>query len=53
MDWVRQGVSHVIEGSVLAFLTWEEVELRACGTKDISTEALKAISVYNVGEDNK
>jgi hypothetical protein len=53
MEWVRQGVNHVIDGSILSFLTWEEVELRACGTKDITTEALKAISVYNVGEDNK
>lgn len=47
MDWLRQGVTHVVDLSVLAFLTWEEVELRACGPKDIDLEALKAITRYD------
>ena len=44
MAWVRQGVSFVLDMSILSFLSWDEVELRACGPKDISTEALKAIT---------
>ena len=44
MAWVRQGVSHVLDMSILSFLSWEDVELRACGPKDIQTEALKAIT---------
>jgi E3 ubiquitin-protein ligase HERC1 len=51
--WIREGVEHVIPLPVLAFLTWEEVELRACGPKDINIDALKAISEYNVGADHK
>lgn len=53
MGWVKQGVNHVVDLSIMAFLTWEEVELRACGPKDISVEALKAISNYNVSADHK
>jgi len=53
VEWIRAGVEHVIPLPVLAFLTWEEVELRACGPKDVNTDALKAISEYNVGADNK
>jgi hypothetical protein len=54
MEWVKRGVSYVIELSILAFLTWEEVEIRACGRKDIEIADLKAISEYNyVSEDHK
>lgn len=44
MDWLKQGVSYVLDVSILSFLTWDEVELRACGAKDIETAALKAIT---------
>lgn len=53
MDWVREGVSFVIDPSILQFLTWEDVELRACGSKDITSEALKKISSYNVDEGHR
>jgi len=54
MDWLRQGVTHVVDLSVLAFLTWDEVELRACGPKDIDLEALKAITnYYGASSDHK
>jgi len=49
MEWVKQGVSYVLDMSVLSFLTWEDVELRACGPKDIQTAALRAITD---GEEN-
>ena len=34
----------MLDMSILSFLSWEEVELRACGAKDIETAALKAIT---------
>lgn len=49
MDWLREGVAYVVDLSVLAFLTWDEVELRACGPKEIDLEALKAITRYDGG----
>jgi E3 ubiquitin-protein ligase HERC1 len=53
MDWLRAGLAFVIDPQVLSFLSWEDVELRACGAKDIETEALKKISTYGVGEDHR
>lgn len=54
MEWVRRGVSYVIDLPILAFLTWEEVEIRACGRKDIEIDDLKAISEYSyVSEDHR
>ena len=35
MNWLKEGIAHVIDLSILSFLTWEEVEIRACGPKDI------------------
>lgn len=51
MAWLKQGVSHVIDLTILSFLSWEEVELRACGPKDIEVDALKAVT--DTSEDNK
>jgi hypothetical protein len=53
MDWVREGVSYVVDIQVLSFLNWEDVELRACGPKDIDLEVLKKITSSNVGDDHK
>jgi hypothetical protein len=53
MDWLKEGVSYIIPLSTLDFLTWEEVELRAVGPKDIESSALKACSEYNCAEDHK
>ena len=46
MNWVREGVKFVIDIQILSLLTWEDVEIRACGSKEIETEALKKITVY-------
>lgn len=40
MNWVIEGMSHVIEPKILTFLTWQEIEVRACGPREITTEAL-------------
>ena len=54
MEWVKRGVTFVIDLSVLAFLTWEEIEIRACGRKDIEIPDLKAITEYTYcSEDHK
>jgi hypothetical protein len=38
----------------VAFLTWDEVELRACGPKDIEIGPLKAITnYYGASADHK
>ena len=46
MNWVKEGVDFIIDLKILDFLTWEEIELRACGSKDIEVDALKAITSY-------
>jgi E3 ubiquitin-protein ligase HERC1 len=53
IEWVKEGVNYIIPLQILDFLTWEEVELRAVGPKEIESSALKACSEYNVGEDHK
>lgn len=53
MEWLKEGIHYVIGADILSFLTWEDVELRACGPKDVQTEALKAVSQSNVGDDHK
>lgn len=53
MDWLREGVAHVIDPQVLSFLAWDDVELRACGPKDIDIDALKKITTSNVGDDHR
>jgi hypothetical protein len=51
---VKEGVSSVIDLSILDFLSWEEIELRACGPKDISVDVLKSITEYsNCSADHK
>lgn len=52
MEWIKRGVTYVIDLSVLAFLTWEEVETRCCGRKDIEIDDLKAISEYNYASED-
>jgi E3 ubiquitin-protein ligase HERC1 len=53
MDSVKRGVEFVIKNDVLSFLSWDDVELRACGPKNIEIADLQRISSYNVGKDHK
>lgn len=53
MAWLREGLAHVIDPQVLSFLAPDDVELRACGTKDVEVEALKKITNSNVGDDHR
>lgn len=52
IEWVKEGINHIIDLKILQFLTWEELEVRACGVKDVETEKLKNISLYNVDKDH-
>lgn len=46
MNWVKEGVNYVINLDVMNLLSWEDVELRACGLKEISVEKLQDITEY-------
>jgi hypothetical protein len=52
MNWIKEGIDHVIDLSILQLLDWNAVEIRACGKKEILTSALKAITRYDQSEDH-
>lgn len=45
MQWLKEGISQVIDINILTFLNWDEIEKRACGG-DIETDVLKSITQY-------
>jgi len=45
MKWLKEGITDVIDIDILAFLNWNEIEIRACGGT-IEVEALKNITEY-------
>ena len=46
MEWLREGIQEVIDLSILEILQWEDVEIRACGPKNISIDRLKKFTEY-------
>jgi len=40
LKWVKEGVEFIINLDILNLLSWEDIELRACGLKEISVEKL-------------
>jgi E3 ubiquitin-protein ligase HERC1 len=52
MGWLKEGIDYVVALDLLTFLTWEELEIRACGPKDIDLEVLKKITSYNVDKEH-
>lgn len=52
MEWIKEGINHVIDLGIVSLLTWEEIESRACGEKLIEVDQLKKITEYNCSEDN-
>lgn len=44
LNWIREGIDTVVPLDIFAFLTWTDLELRVCGPKEVTTEALKAIT---------
>jgi len=53
MEWVKEGVEYIIKLNILTLLVWEELEVRACGPKEIDVEALKKITEYNTSPENR
>lgn len=47
LKWVKEGINDVVNLKIFQVLTWAELEVRACGRKDIETEQLKAITDYS------
>ena len=52
MEWIKEGINKVIPLSILSFLDWYDIELRVCGAREISVNALKAIT-ENADSSNK
>lgn len=47
MEWLKEGIDFVIDTTILEILSWEDVEIRACGPKNISIERLKKYTDYS------
>ena len=55
MQALREGINIVFNNklSVLSFLNWEQVEIRACGAKTINVDDLKSITSFpNCSDDH-
>lgn len=50
LDWIKEGFEGVIPLEVISFLSWDDIELRICGPKLVTVEALKAITNVGGGE---
>ena len=48
-DAILQGLSYIVPQRALALLTWEQLELLACGAKDIDLDILRTRTKYGVG----
>lgn len=49
IDALRRGFCKVVPSSVLQLLTWQELELKVCGSPKISVEKLKESARYDGG----
>lgn len=52
LGWIKEGINRIIPLDIFAFLSWTDLELRVCGPKEITVEALKAIT-ENADSDEK
>ena len=49
VDALRKGFTKVVPPAVLRLLTWQEVEVKVCGSPEISIEKLKLSARYDGG----
>ena len=49
VDAIRRGFTKVVPSAVLQLLTWQELEVKVCGSPEISMEKLKASARYEGG----
>lgn len=47
LEWLQEGINYVVDISIFSLLTYYEIEIRACGPKDISRAALEAVTEYS------
>ncbi len=48
IKYILQGIKTVLPDNILFFMTWQELDLRATGSKTVDIELLKSITVYDV-----
>ena len=48
-DALLQGLSHTVPQRLLSLMTWQQLELVACGVADVDVDELRARSRYGVG----
>jgi hypothetical protein len=48
MKAIKEGIELIFPTSILFFLTWQEIDKRACGAKTIDVELLMSITKYDV-----
>jgi len=48
-DAILQGLSSLVPQRLLSLFTWDQLELLACGSKDIDIEVLRSKTKYGVG----
>ena len=53
IEAIRQGLTKVVPADVLSLLTWQELELKVCGSPEITIEALKKAVRYNNSSFNE
>lgn len=53
IEAIRQGLTKVVPADVLSLLTWQELELKVCGSTEITIEALKKSVRYNNSSFNE
>ena len=47
MEWIKQGFDHVLmQMDILNIFTWEEIERKVCGSKEVSVNQLRAIAKF-------
>ena len=47
MEWIKQGFNYVLmQKDILKLFTWEEIERKVCGSKEISVNQLRAIAKF-------
>ena len=48
MEAVREGVFYIIPQNIINQLTWQVIDYRATGSKDLDLDMLKTITKYSV-----
>ena len=47
MQWIADGFNKILmQKDILKIFTWEEIEKKVCGSKEVTVEQLKAITGF-------